>query len=357
MEKIHLRRARTHTVLAAFIALVGLVVVFPEHAHAQAPKTKALPPRVGSPEAKPKTKGAVRLVAYNIENLFDDKDDPALSGKNEDLTSAKPAAHKQAAANAIIKLDADIIAMVEVESLEALIEFRDQYLAGRGYDHVVSIDAGDERGIENAVLSRFPIIESRNWVGMQLEGEHPEKDGNRPNEWFGKPLTFHRSPLRVTIEVPADRSSGGAPYQLTLFVVHSKSGRNFNYWREAESKGTLKLIEEFTKDHPDANIAVLGDFNAETQDDSVQEYLRNGFADLFIDRPLDDARSLTHASDRAIDLILYNKALAHEIIRQSRFVLGTPQLDTHADWRTAAKPDGYASDHCPVVVDLTPSDR
>lgn len=316
----------------------------------------APPPRIGVPEPKPRTPGAIRLASYNIENLFDDKDDPDLSGDYEDKDNAKPEAHKQAVARAIKRIDADVIALQEVESFDALIDFRDQYLSGLGYDHVISFDAGDERGIENSIISRFPLIDPKIWVRMSLEGEHTEMDGRRKNPWFGKPLTFHRSPLRVTVEVPPP-ADGEKPYHLTLFVVHHKSGRNFNYWREAEARGVLTLVDEFLKEHPEANIAVIGDFNAETQDDSVQAYLAAGFNDLFIDRPLDDTRSFTHASERAIDLILYNAGLKPEIVRNSRFVLGTPQLRPEEDWRTAPKPEGYASDHSPIVVDIIPIDK
>lgn len=339
------------------IALAGVFAAAEAFARKEKPKAPPPPPRIGVPAPKPRTKDAIRLASYNIENLFDNKDDPALSGENDDIDDAKPEAHKAGVAAAIKRIDADVVALEEIESYDALIEFRDQYLKGLGYEHVVSIDAGDERGIENAVISRFPIIDSKNFVGTELEAKHPEKDGRNPNKWFGKPVTFHRSPLRVTVEVPAEKTAKGEPYRLTLFVVHAKSSRNFNYWREAESRGTLKLIEEFTKEDAGANIAVLGDFNAETMDESLQIYLSNGFKDLFIDRPLDDPKMFTHASERAIDLILYNKALEPEIVRQSRFVLGTPQIDEMADWRTAPKPEGYASDHCPIVVDIVPVEK
>lgn len=315
------------------------------------------PPRIGMVSAKPRTPGTIRLATYNVENLFDTKDDPALTGDLDDLKDAKPEAHKKAVAATIRKIDADVLALEEIESLEALTEFRDQHLQGLGYDYIESFDAGDERGIEQSVLSRFPLKDAKNWVGMALEGEHPEMDGRYPNKWHGKPVTFHRTPLRVTVEVPADKAGGDKPYDLTLFVVHHKSARNFNYWRESEAKGVLKLVGEFQKDAPDANVVVLGDFNAETQDDSLQVYLAAGFHDLFIDRPLADTTTFTHASERAIDLILYTSAVKNEIVTSSRFVLGTPQLKPEEDWRTAPKPEGYASDHSPVVVDIKPIDK
>ena len=52
-----------------------------------------------------------------------------------------------------------------------------------------------------------------------------------------------------------------------------------------------------------------------------------------------------------------NPALAHELIPQTRFILGTPARPAGPNWSQYPPPDGYASDHYPVVVDLTPSDR
>lgn len=326
---------------------------------AQATKDKASPPpppRIGMASVKPRTEGTIRLASYNVENLFDDKDDPALSGDVEDLDDTKPAAHCQAVAQTLRKIDADVVALQEIESLEALLWFRDSYLKDMGYEHVVSLDAGDERGIENAVISRFPLRDVKVWVHEPLEGEHPEKLGGRENEWAGKPLVFHRSPLRVTVDVPGEKTGSEKGYALHLFVVHHKSGRPFTYWREAEAKKTIEFIQAFENENEGANIALLGDFNAEVMDDSVRMYLDAGLKDLFFDRPLDDARMLTHASERAIDMILYNAALSGELVMKSRFVLATPQLPSEADWRTAPKPEGYASDHLPVVVDLKPVD-
>ena len=40
-----------------------------------------------------------------------------------------------------------------------------------------------------------------------------------------------RGPLRVTVEVPG--SQGEKPYDLTLYVVHSKSGGPGEYWRNS----------------------------------------------------------------------------------------------------------------------------
>lgn len=348
--------------------------VAPSQPAAQAPGApKADMRRFGVADPVPKPAGAIRLATYNLENMFDDRDDPALSGdKNEDKDMTKPEAQRKALALAIRRIDADILCVEEVESKEALLWFRDGFLKDMGYTNVVSIDAGDDRGIEQAVLSRFPVSEEKNWVHRPLGGEHPDKAGRNANEFAGKPITFHRSPLRVTVQVPGfveNPAAGGTPvppvappsppqvYLLTLFVVHQKSGKDWEYWREKEAAQTVELAREIQEENPDRNIAILGDFNAAPGAPCMKIYMDAGLLDAFANAKPKDPAAITHESGKALDHILMNPALVHDFIPRTHFVLGTPARPADADWTRTLPPEGYGSDHYPVVVDLTPSDR
>ncbi len=309
--------------------------------------------RSGVQEVPDKRPGTIRLCTYNLENLFDEVDDPTLSGRNEDIDDAIPEERREALAEAIRRIDADILCVQEVESEDALRWFVDGYLADMGYAHIASVDAGDARGIEQAVLSRFPIVRVQNWPAKLLGGVHPAKWGDADNWYAGEPITFHRSPLLVEVEVPAE-ATGSAPYRLSLFVVHHKSGRPGAYWREAEACGLVEIVRAYEQEHPGANIAILGDFNAQADEMSVRIYLDAGFSDVFANRS--GREILTHASDRRIDLILVNDALRNEVLMDRAFVLGTNQRPAGSNWRDPPPP-GYASDHQPVCVDLVPLDR
>lgn len=305
--------------------------------------------RFGVKEPRPRTPGAIRVATYNIENLFDDKDDPALTGRNEDIDDTKPVAQCEAVAQTIRRIDADVLAVEEVESRDALIAFRDAYLSDMGYDYVVSLDAGDERGIEQAVLSRYPIVDQRQWVRMPLGGVHPARYGNQENWYAGQDIVFHRSPLLVEVEVPGS-VTGGEAYKLTLLAVHYKSGGPSDYWREAEARGTVQVIGELMTDEPDRNLVVLGDFNATPDAESVQILGRAGLTDVIGGRAGPEWTS--HASGRRIDHLLANKQAMGEILPDSAFILGTTVGVEGMDWRDAAQLPGYASDHYPVVVDV-----
>ncbi|GJM18005.1 MAG: hypothetical protein DHS20C14_02180 [Phycisphaeraceae bacterium] len=337
----------------------------PEHPEAVAEAQPAAPEvdelakfdsmrRFGIAEAPAKTPGAIRVATYNVENLFDDVDDPALSGDNEDIDDEKPEHELRAVARAIQKLDADVLCVQEIESYDALVAFRDAYLSGMGYEHVVSIDAGTDRGIEQGVLSRFPLGEGRNWPREKLGGVHPDKYGNNENWNAGQPLAFRRSPMLVDVTVPAGSAGNDEDYAFTVAVVHHKSGRHAGYWREAEAKKLASILTELSAQSPSANVLVLGDFNAEVRDESVKTYFRAGFTDVFESESKAGDAVTTHESGRRIDLILANRAIGAELVAGSGFVLGTPARPKQVDWRTLPTFEGYAADHYPVAVDLRP---
>ena len=299
----------------------------------------------------PRKSDVVRIATYNVANLYDDKDDPKLSGQHEDMNSVKPKAELDGVAAAIHAIDADVLVVEELESQEVLTWFRDTYLSDMGYTTAISLDAGDPRGIEQGVLSRFPVIEPTVWLQMPLKGAHPKGADDAPE---GSPIVFHRSPFRVDVIVPAGARGNARDYNFTVFAVHEKSGRNSAYWREAEAAGTVQLIQQDTVDDPARNVVVMGDFNAVQSDASFRTFVSSGLIDLYADRRPEDPATTTHESGRSIDHILVNAAMMPEVIRDSRFVFGTPARPKGVDYRTYPAPKGYASDHYPVVVDIRP---
>lgn len=310
--------------------------------------------RHGRPEPIAKPAGAIRVATFNIENMFDKEQANDETGSS---TPAKPAAHRKAAADAIRKINADVLALEEIESKETLTKFRDDYLADMGYSFIASIDAGDPRGIEQSILSRFPIKDEKNWPNTPLAGVHPEKLGNKKNPDAAKPLILKRSPMRATVVIPPDAADKDAkPTELTLFVVHHKSGPFYSYLREAEGARVLELVHEYEKDHPGAPVLVLGDFNARTSEKSVMVYTSGGMIDAMSGVPggVESKEFLSHSSGRTIDHILLNAPAAAMVSRDTRFVLGTPQRPEGVDWRRTDPPTGYSSDHYPVVIDLLP---
>lgn len=313
----------------------------------------------GRREPLPKKAGAIRLAAYNLENLFDGKDDPSISGDIDDKTmTTKPERLRNLAA-VIKRLDADVLAVEEIESKDALTAFRDEYLKGLGYEYIASVDAGDRRGIEQSVLSRIPIAKVENWPEQRIDDQEPKRTGEGFATAKGKlPERWARSPLVVTL-----KTKDG--YELELFVVHHKSGADFDVQRELEALEVIEIAKARIAANPAVNLAVLGDFNATPNKKSIKLYREAGFANAYdkrFDTKAPSEMYTTHATHRAIDFIWMSPGLAADTLDKSFFVLGSPipeklpPMDASDEVKEKSLPKGYASDHMPIAIDLLPRD-
>jgi endonuclease/exonuclease/phosphatase family metal-dependent hydrolase len=137
------------------------------------------------------TIATVTVMTFNVENLFDNIDDPNKDDKAYlPLAAKQSVAHKNACneievnrwrdeclnldwnddildykmtvvADTILQVNggrgADIIALQEVENLSVLEELRTGYLADAGYRPAILIEGTDARGIDVAFLSRLPL--------------------------------------------------------------------------------------------------------------------------------------------------------------------------------------------------------
>lgn len=260
---------------------------------------------IGTSKPPARQKGALRLATFNIEGLF---------GPGSETPSSE--AHLTTIADAIQAIDADILALQDVESLETVEWFREAYLPDMGYEHIVSLDVGHKRGIENALLSRHPIEMSRVWKSLKLGGKHPTTAGGEPNPYASQPIRFRRSPLMVKLTLPADDTRNGNP--LTLFVLEHKGGDRFDYWREAEAKAIVRLAHAVGMSEP---IIILGSFHTAPTDAAMQTYLAGGFMDA-IGVDSESTRWATETSGDRTDYILTNRVAMSIVDPNTGFVLG-----------------------------------
>jgi endonuclease/exonuclease/phosphatase family metal-dependent hydrolase len=199
----------------------------------------------------------LKIASYNVLNLFDAVDDPY---HNDDSTGPKPRAEMERVAKQIRELDADIVALQEVENRGYLERFVSVFLADMGYQ-VVLFEGNDKRGIDVAVLSRLPVgpvTSYRHVVFPGLEGE---------------PMRMRRDLIQVLIE-----PTNGDPFD--VFVVHLKSkggapdgGREI---RLPESRNVRAILEDILKDNSDARFVICGDFNDTLDSEAVQTIIGHG---------------------------------------------------------------------------------
>lgn len=266
------------------------------------PPPASRPPAASGPASAPAPHEGVKIGACNVLNLFDEHDDPYTT---DESTPAKPRAELEHLAASIRALDADVLAMEEVENRGCLEHFVKAMLDDMGYREVVQFEGNDTRGIDVAVLSRFP-------VGPVTSHRHVHF-----NDADGKPATFRRDLLEVRIE-PPDKP----PFE--VFVVHLKSNRQdpaANTLRLGEARAARRIFDEKLKSDPDARFVVCGDFNDLWTSDSLKAIAGSGAGALrcFADDLPEPARiSYNKAPYRSmIDFLLCSPAMAKRYIEKT----------------------------------------
>ena len=147
-----------------------------------------------APDA-PCKEGEIMLMQYNVENLFDaehdaGKDDEEFTPAGRQKWTAEKLAAKMAQlAKAIRWVNGgrgpDILALQEVENIDVLKQLVAGHLHDLGYGDPVLVEGPDARGIDVALVSRFP-----------LAGEVRHHDPHGPT-WRKKSRLILEVPLQV----------------------------------------------------------------------------------------------------------------------------------------------------------------
>ena len=231
------------------------------------------------------TPQSLTIMTFNVENLFDNIDDPvkddrtylALTNKQNDDHRAACAKIEvrswrddcfeldwnddvinrklRAVAETILQVGngrgADIIAFQEVENIGILERLRNEYLAAADYQPAVLIEGNDLRGIDVAFLSRLP-----------LAGEpvlHPIAFADIPEER----VRDTRGILQADFSLP----DGSV---LTGFAVHFPAPFHPTVMRETAYTQLNGLLAALPADRP---AFAAGDFNTSSKEDSSKDLL------------------------------------------------------------------------------------
>ena len=234
--------------------------------------TEALPP--------------VSIMAFNVENLFDTKDDPGKDDKTFLPLSMKRSAAHIAECNEIevdrwrvqclewdwneetlaIKLDRvasailqvndgrgpDIVALQEIENVEILERLRTEHLQAAGYGPSILIEGQDLRGIDVAFLTRLPLAGEPVLHDLRFDDSIPK----------ARELDT-RGVLQADFKLPDGTT-------LTGFSVHFPAPFHPTEMREAAYRHLNTLKAALPDDRP---AFAAGDFNTTSVEDAEKDML------------------------------------------------------------------------------------
>jgi endonuclease/exonuclease/phosphatase family metal-dependent hydrolase/DNA/RNA endonuclease YhcR with UshA esterase domain len=220
------------------------------------PATEKLATKVGIEWSKDPNK--IVVCTFNALNLFDDVDDPYT---NDEGTRAKPREEMEHWAEAIRRINPDVVVMQEVENRGYLERFVKLFLGDMGYNHIVHFDGNDLRGIDVALISRAPI-------GEVISRRHLEFKG--PD---GVLRSFQRDVPAITVKPKV-----GPP--LEIWPVHLKSKADSAETSEpirlAEVAELRRLLDAKFATNSNARIIIMGDFNDTRDSKSMSTIFGSG---------------------------------------------------------------------------------
>ena len=217
------------------------------------------------------------VAGANLENLFDDEDDPEIK---EDLVT-KEAFQKRLKKISLAVRDymalPDVVGVIETENLAVLKKLAERINA----DAVAAsqpnpkyeahlIDGNDGRGIDSGFLvksARVKVIEVK-----QLGKEDKFK-----NSKGGEDTLNDRPPLMLRASI--DDPQTGKPFEFTAIVNHLKSflgikdpkdgGARVRLKRRLQAEYLAQIVQERQIANPNERIVLLGDFNAYQFNDGI----------------------------------------------------------------------------------------
>lgn len=309
----------------------------------------------------------IRLATFNCENLFarfkfaQGVNPTSASSDGFTINQTKfdflNEAEKELTARAIREVDADVIALMEVDNHEVLKRFRTERLDGMKYTHTMLVDANDPRHIDVAILSRFPIVAARSYQHL-TDGSHP---------------LFSRDCLEADVLLNGSR--------LTLFVNHFKSmldlnnpsqGRKTTRAKRVKQAAEVKAIVQarFGTNPGGAAWAVVGDLNdflgsGQGTTSGITDLVTWSAVENVVDRLSDATARWTHFFEgapageprvRQLDYILLSTSLAAATTAMpviERRGLSTKATEAPVQRFPGVTANMEASDHCPVAIDIT----
>lgn len=179
-----------------------------------------------------------------IKNTFRGMTD--LFNITNEKTPLKPEKQLLAVAEGLKKINADIIALQEVNDMEDLDTFQKKYMGKDAYPYSVLIEGNDGRGIDVGVLSKYPIIKAYTHRDYSFNIPRKKEKG-----------FFSRDLLETIIRITPQ-------YEIKFFATHAKSkrgGEAADRKREGEAQAVNTIINKHLTMEPNMPTFLAADLN------------------------------------------------------------------------------------------------
>lgn len=243
----------------ALVVLVGVGIYF----FANRPAT--------NPAQQPIPEGTVLFCSWNVENFFDDQDDPQNEDSSENFFARHPELFRLKVnhlADALLNMNEgngpDIMALVEVENESCLNHLRDELnarlekagKADKKYEHVLFKPDLSGRRFAPGIVTRLDVDSDRT-VRFARSPNTRTLEGHLKVD--GRELVILSAHWTSRVDYASSKGSADEP---------ANARRRLSYAQDCY--GRFKAI---LKENPDADVLICGDFNDEFRDPSIRDGL------------------------------------------------------------------------------------
>lgn len=219
------------------------------------------------------------VAGMNIENFFDDQDDPAIKETIVTSEAFERRLKKISLAIREFMMMPDVVGIVEAENIAALQRLadrinKDAVAAGKPdpkYEAYL-IDGNDGRGIDSGFLVKSSRVKK---IEVQQIGKDEEfKTSN------GKESRFLNDRPPLMLRASIDDPKTNQPFEFTVVVNHLKSFLGYNdpeqqdnvrLKKKLQAEFLAKLVQDRQSKNPNERIVLVGDFNAYQFNDGITD--------------------------------------------------------------------------------------
>lgn len=276
-----------------FTVILALLVLIPMNAEKKS-KHKQKPKQEQTQATKKYSMYAIAF--YNLENLFDTKDDPKIHdedflpngsyGWDEKKYNKKLGNMSRVLADIAtdkgLKHGAAVIGVSEVENRGVVEDLlKTDYMKDRGY-RILHYDSPDARGIDCAMLynPRFFQLED----SLYIQNITPERGSD---DWLGfrQDPTTKKITARPLFGDTSHKTRGFlvgigkmAGEQVAIIVNHWPSRGAESYVRERAGRQVKRLIEALQTAYPGIKVISMGDLNDDPDNKSMAKSMQCKYA-------------------------------------------------------------------------------
>jgi len=320
--------------------------------------------------AEPRYESGVRIIFYNVENLFDIHDDSLV--RDEDFTLEgyyKWDYYKYLKKLTHIYKTIVAVGGWEIPGIIGFCEIENRYVLDQLIDHtplsqytyeIVHQDSPDERGIDVALIYRPVKFKVVHYQSLHVNFPFDPEDKTR-DILYVKGLLLSRDTLHLYINHWPSRSGG---------VEKSNPKR-------AEAAKVLKQhTDSILQINPSAKIVIMGDLNDEPGDESITDHLSakgdttacksSELIDLMAMLPKGEGTHKYRGSWHYLDHFVISGSLINNTSKLHLSIMGVKIFKApflledditnlgKKPFRTSAGPNylGGFSDHLPIYIDL-----